>query len=282
MIFDCPVTYGIHNIFPYHVSLGCCIISTSWAVWIRTVFIDTGKISRNKFIDTEIICTHNMIVYHITITRLFTVLKSGASLPITINIKTSSKTGFTPVCYSFDDYNIFLCHCNQLSDKWQVRIKAFISKCKWKSFPPFSLLTFAYNNFDSLLCSISCNDIYVAFSLSSGCNNSLGVHFCNFGIRRIITNLLSLWSKCFRFVLLNKRNYKFLFFPNRQTIRCFWNLNRFYICIFCSIRCIVNAMYVTSIRRCEVELIFKIRIPIPVPSYTTVKKELNARIMYKK
>lgn len=42
-----------------------------------------------------------------TITRLFTVLKSGASLPITINIKTSSKTGFTPVCYSFDDYNIF-------------------------------------------------------------------------------------------------------------------------------------------------------------------------------
>ena len=42
-----------------------------------------------------------------TITRLFIVLKSGASLPITINIKTSSKTGFTPVCYSFDDYNIF-------------------------------------------------------------------------------------------------------------------------------------------------------------------------------
>ena len=53
---------------------------------------------------------------------------------------------------------------------------------------------------------------------------------------------------------------------------------------FCFVRrgCIVNAMYVTAIRRCEVELILKIRIQIPVPSYTTVKKELNARIMYKK
>ena len=53
---------------------------------------------------------------------------------------------------------------------------------------------------------------------------------------------------------------------------------------FCFVRrgCIVNAMYVTSIRRCEVELIFKIRIQIPVPSYITVKEELNARIMYEK
>ena len=44
----------------------------------------------------------------------------------------------------------------------------------------------------------------------------------------------------------------------------------------------MNAMYVTSIRRCEVELIFKIRIQIPVPSYITVKEDLNARIMYEK
>ena len=44
----------------------------------------------------------------------------------------------------------------------------------------------------------------------------------------------------------------------------------------------MNAMYVTSIRRCEVELIFKIRIQIPVPSYITVKEELNVRIMYEK
>ena len=42
----------------------------------------------------------------------------------------------------------------------------------------------------------------------------------------------------------------------------------------------MNAMYVTSIRRCEVELIFKIRIQIPVPSYITVKEELNARISH--
>lgn len=72
-----------------------------------------------------------------TITRLFTVLKSGASLPITINIKTSSKTGFTPVCYSFDDYNIFLCHCNQLSDKWQER-NAIL-------YFPNRLISFAYD-----------------------------------------------------------------------------------------------------------------------------------------
>lgn len=45
---------------------------------------------------------------------------------------------------------------------------------------------------------------------------------------------------------------------------------------------VVHAMYVTPIRRCEVELIFKIRIQIPVPSYITVKEELNARIMYEK
>ena len=92
----------------FHLQMGILGLQMGFSGYYSpTVFIDTGKISRNKFIDTEIICTHNMIVYHITITRLFTVLKSGASLPITINIKTSSKTGFTPVCYSFDDYNIF-------------------------------------------------------------------------------------------------------------------------------------------------------------------------------
>lgn len=53
---------------------------------------------------------------------------------------------------------------------------------------------------------------------------------------------------------------------------------------FCFVRrgCIVNAMYVTAIRRCEVELIFKIQIQIPVPSYTTVKENLNACIIYEK
>lgn len=53
---------------------------------------------------------------------------------------------------------------------------------------------------------------------------------------------------------------------------------------FCFVRrgCVVNAMYVTSIRRCEVALLFKIRIQIPVPSYTTVRDELNARIMNEK
>ena len=53
---------------------------------------------------------------------------------------------------------------------------------------------------------------------------------------------------------------------------------------FCSVRrgCVINAMYVTAIRRCEVELIFKIHIQIPAPSYTAIKKELNALIMHEK
>ena len=39
--------------------------------------------------------------------------------------------------------------------------------------------------------------------------------------------------------------------------------------------CIVNSIYVTAIRRCELELIFGTVISIPVPSYTKVKKELQ-------
>lgn len=43
--------------------------------------------------------------------------------------------------------------------------------------------------------------------------------------------------------------------------------------------CVINTMYVTSIRRCEVELIFGTTIQIPVPSYTKVKKDINALVM---
>lgn len=45
--------------------------------------------------------------------------------------------------------------------------------------------------------------------------------------------------------------------------------------------CVINTMYVTSIRRCEVELIFGTTIQIPVPSYTKVKKDINALVMCK-
>lgn len=42
--------------------------------------------------------------------------------------------------------------------------------------------------------------------------------------------------------------------------------------------CIVNSIYVTAIRRCEVELIFGTIISIPVPNYTKVKKDLQELI----
>ena len=43
--------------------------------------------------------------------------------------------------------------------------------------------------------------------------------------------------------------------------------------------CVINTMYVTSIRRCEVELLFGTTIQIPVPSYTKVKKDIHALVM---
>ena len=50
---------------------------------------------------------------------------------------------------------------------------------------------------------------------------------------------------------------------------------------FYSVRrgCIINAIYVTAIRRCEVELIFSVVVKIPVPNYVTVKKELQELII---
>lgn len=52
---------------------------------------------------------------------------------------------------------------------------------------------------------------------------------------------------------------------------------------FCFVRrgCVVNSIYVTSIRRCEVELVFGTVIQIPVPLYTNIKKKLNELIMHK-
>lgn len=43
--------------------------------------------------------------------------------------------------------------------------------------------------------------------------------------------------------------------------------------------CIVNTMYITAIRRCEVELVFGTNIQVPAAGFTTVKKEINEMIM---
>lgn len=43
--------------------------------------------------------------------------------------------------------------------------------------------------------------------------------------------------------------------------------------------CIVNTMYITSIRRCEVELIFGTTIQVPAASFTKAKKEINELII---
>ncbi|MDD6072443.1 MAG: LytTR family DNA-binding domain-containing protein [Clostridiales bacterium] len=42
--------------------------------------------------------------------------------------------------------------------------------------------------------------------------------------------------------------------------------------------CIVNTMYITAIRRCEVELVFGTTIQVPAATFTKIKKELNALI----
>ena len=42
--------------------------------------------------------------------------------------------------------------------------------------------------------------------------------------------------------------------------------------------CIINTMYVTAIRRCEVELVFGITIQVPAATFTTAKKEINELI----
>lgn len=45
--------------------------------------------------------------------------------------------------------------------------------------------------------------------------------------------------------------------------------------------CMVNSIYVTAIRRCEIELVFGTVINIPVPKYTKVKKDLQEMILHR-
>ena len=52
---------------------------------------------------------------------------------------------------------------------------------------------------------------------------------------------------------------------------------------FCKVRrgCMVNPIFITAIRRSEVELVFRTTISIPVPNYTKVKKELEDKMSTK-
>lgn len=52
---------------------------------------------------------------------------------------------------------------------------------------------------------------------------------------------------------------------------------------FCKVRrgCMVNPIFITAIRRSEVELVFNTVIPIPLPNYPSVKKELEQKMNHK-
>lgn len=46
--------------------------------------------------------------------------------------------------------------------------------------------------------------------------------------------------------------------------------------------CIVNTMYITAVRRCEIELVFGTTIQVPAANFTTAKKEINDIILMRK
>ena len=65
MIFICPVVDRIHNIFPYHRTLGSRIVSASGTVRITAVRVRSGEIFRHQLVERECIRIVYMIIYHI-------------------------------------------------------------------------------------------------------------------------------------------------------------------------------------------------------------------------
>ena len=134
--------------------------------------------------------------------------------------------------------------------------------------------------------------VYIIFSISTDLITSLLVRQ-TFSIKEPVTPVcVKVGSQTYyippvSIIYLQSNRHKTVLYCVDKVLECSMLITNIFPMLpnnFCFVRrgCIVNAMYVTSIRRCEVELIFKIRIQIPVPSYITVKEELNARIMYEK
>lgn len=84
-------------------------------------------------------------------------------------------------------------------------------------------------------------------------------------------------------IYLNSHGHKTTLYCIDKVIDCSMNIYEFEPLLdntFYPLRrgCIINTKYITALRRSEVELVYKTIIQIPVPSYTKVKKELNALI----
>ncbi|MGN0484790.1 MAG: LytTR family DNA-binding domain-containing protein, partial [Lachnospiraceae bacterium] len=85
---------------------------------------------------------------------------------------------------------------------------------------------------------------------------------------------------------LNSCGHKTTLYCVDRIIECSMNIHEFDPYLpenFYPLRrgCIINVMYITAIRRSEVELAFGTVIQIPVPSFPKVKMELNELILQK-